>query len=40
MWLGHVIEMDQANVAKSIAERTSKYRIEVRNIEVQMTKTG
>jgi len=35
-----VIEMDQANVAKSSVERAPKYRMEVGNIEVQMAKRG
>jgi hypothetical protein len=35
-----VIEMDQANAAKIIVERTPKYRMEEGNIEVQMAKTG
>ena len=41
-WFGHVIEMDQANAAKSTVERTPKYKMEVGNtsIEVQMAKTG
>ena len=39
-WLGHVIEMDQANAAKSTVERTPKDGMKVGNIEVQMAKTG
>jgi len=39
-WLGHVIEMDQANVPKSTIERGPKYGMEVRNIEINMAKRG
>jgi hypothetical protein len=35
-----VIEMDQANAAKSTVARTPKYKMEVGNIKVQMAKTG
>jgi hypothetical protein len=39
-WFVHMIELDQTNASKNTVERTPKYRMEVGNIEVQMTKTG